>query len=126
MGEVLQHGWTRVRTPNGRYECQFQGRSPAVRNGDYKDANDYQFLVMDENGWLYKIPVRVAAEAEAAIETSAAPGGSISAAMLRIAEAQLRAGLARFQPRPNAPYAELDAHFSVDAARDRELAGAPG
>jgi hypothetical protein len=126
MSEVLQHGWTRVRTPNGRYEYQFQGRSPAVRNGQYEDANDYQFLVMDENGWLYKIPVRMAAEAEAAIETSAPPGGGVSAAVLRIAEAQLRAGLAKFQPRPNAPYTELDAHFAVDAARARELAGPPG
>ncbi len=125
MSEVLQHGWTRVHTPNGRYEYQFQGRTPAVRNGQYEDANDYQFLVMDENGWLYKIPVRMAAEAEAAIETSAAPGG-VRAAMLRIAEAQLRAGLAEFAPRPNAPYAELDAQFAVNAARARELAGLPG
>ncbi len=125
MGEALQSGWTRVRTPNGRYEYQFQGRSPAVRNGQYEDASDYQFLVMDENGWLYKIPVRMAADAEAAIETSAAPG-DVSPAVLRIAEAQLRAGLAEFAPRPNAPYAELDAHFAVDAARARELAGPPG
>ena len=122
MSEVFQHGWTRVRTPNGAYEYQFQGRSPAVRDGQSEDASDYQFLGMDENGWLYKIPVRMAAEAEAAIETSAAPGG-VSPAVLRIAEAQLRAGLAEFAPRPNAPYAELDAHFAVDAARARKLAG---
>jgi hypothetical protein len=108
-----QHGWTRLLARTGRYEYQFQGRMPAVRNAQYLDAADYQFLVMDAEGWLYRIPVRVAAEAETAT------GGAEAAT--RLAAAQLRAGLDLFTPRENAPYDELDRYFAVDAARAREL-----
>lgn len=119
MSEVVQMGWTRVLTRTGRYEYQFQGASPSVRNGAYLEAHDYQFLVMDEEGWLYKIPVRLADEALAQIEKSDTAGKSA----LRIAEAQLRAGLETFRPKRNAPYEELDATFAVNAERAKELAG---
>jgi hypothetical protein len=127
----MQTGWTRVTTRTGRYEYQFQGHMPAVRNGRYEDASDYQFLVMDEEGWLYRIPVRLAAAAEVELEQSgkanaAGPleqGTQLSGVTpLRIVEAQLRAGLEGYRPRQNAPYAELDGYFAVDAARARELA----
>ncbi|SRR5712692_8698365 len=124
MAEVTQTGWTRVLTRTGRYEYQFQGRVPAVRDARYEDARDYQFLVMDEEGWLYKIPVRVAAEAEAEMqkEEKTAPDQGTSSEVLRVAAAQLRAGLENYRPRQNAPYAELDTYFAVDRARARELA----
>lgn len=139
MSEMAQTGWTRIFTRTGRYEYQFQGRSPAVRNGRYEDAGDYQFLVMDEEGWLYKIPVRMAAAAEAELQsaqeakaiapptTPAGQGGSPASlpsrvpAVLRIAEGQLRAGLEAYRPRRNAPYEELDGYFAVDAERARQL-----
>jgi len=140
MSEVAQMGWTRIFTRTGRYEYQFQGRSPAVRNGRYEDAADYQFLVMDEEGWLYKIPVRMAAAVEAEIERAQA--ASVSAPLdapqaqggqpqsplpekstaLRIAEAQLRAGLEEYRPQQNVPYGDLDASFAVNVERARELA----
>jgi hypothetical protein len=110
MGEVKQAGWTRFRNAQGRYEYQFQGRVPAVRAGRYEDATDFQFLVMDEEGWLFKIPVRIAAQMDAQDR------------ILQAAEAQLRAGLEIYQPRANAPYAELDSHFAMDATRAREIA----
>lgn len=127
MGDVLQTGWTRVLTRTGRYEYQFQGRVPAVRNGRYEPAHDYQFLVMDEEGWLYKIPVRFAADAEAEAGKNApnrtAPGGQAALeGPLRIAAAQLRAGLENYRPQPNAPYGELDGYFAIDLERARELA----
>ena len=134
MSEVAQTGWTRVVTRTGRHEYQFQGRVPAVRNGQYLDASDYQFLVMDEDGWLYRIPVRLAAAAEAELQKSGnanAAGPSVQSgradvfAPVRIAEAQLRAGLENYRPKPNAPYAELAAYFAVDAARARELSAGP-
>jgi hypothetical protein len=114
MSETTQTGWTRLRTATGRYEYQFQGEMPAVRNGKYEDARDYQFLVLDEEGWLYKIPVRL--EAEAAVELGA------EATRLRVAEAQLRSGLETYRPHQDAPYPEMDAQFSLNAARARELA----
>lgn len=135
MTEASQPGWTRLLTRTGRYEYQFQGRVPAVRNGHYEEASDYQFLVMDEEGWLYKIPVRLAAAAEAELQknieaSKAAPPVAEKEASERkpaatpaeISAAQLRAGLDRFRPRQNAPYTELDSYFAVDAARARELA----
>jgi hypothetical protein len=112
-----QEGWTRIGSPTGRYEYQFQGRVPTVREARYLDAADYQFLVLDEGGWLYRIPVRVAADAEEELKK----GGD--AEVVRIAEAQLRAGLGEVRPRHNAPYPELDSHFAVDLKRARELAG---
>ncbi len=121
MNEVAQTGWTRMLTRTGRYEYQFQGRLPAVRQGRYEDASDYQFLLMDEGGWLYKISVRLAAAAEAGLPASS-PDNTPFAAAIQIAELQLRAGLENYRPRPNAPYAELDAHFAVDAARATQLA----
>ncbi len=120
MSEPAQPGWTRLTTRTGRYEYQFQGRVPAVRNGQYEDARDYQFLVMDEERWLYRIPVRLAAAAEAEL------GKGSEAASVRVAEAQLRAGLENYRPRQNAPYGELDGYFGVDAARARELAADSG
>lgn len=107
-------GWTRIATPTGRYEYQFQGRSPAVRKAEYLDAFDYLFLVMDVDGWLYRIPVRVAAEAEAEVNNA-------QREPQRLAEEQLCAGLREFTPRPNAPYDELDRHFAVDVARARDF-----
>ena len=109
-----QHGWTKLLTRTGRYEIQFQGRGPAVRGGMYEEAQDYTFLILDEEGWLYRVPVRVSAEAEAAIAT-------LSIEVLRVAEARLRAGLDAFRPRQGAPYEELDVHFAVDAVTAREL-----
>lgn len=119
MGAPPQSGWTRINTPAGRYEYQFQGKVPTVRNAKYEEAVDYQFLVMDVEGWLYRIPVRVAAEAEAALRESGQ--AEIATEVLRLAEAQLRAGLRQFTPRQNAPYDELDRFFAVDAARAKEL-----
>jgi hypothetical protein len=114
MTESPQPGWTRVRTATGRYEYQFQGEMPTVRGGQYEEARDYQFLVLDDEGWLYRIPVRLAAEA--AMQLAA------DAMRLRVAEAQLRAGLETYRPRQGAPYPELDAQFALDAGRARELA----
>lgn len=113
MTEVTQPGWTRLRTATGRYEYQFQGDIPAVRSGQYEEARDYQFLVLDEEGLLYKIPVRLADEA--ASELAAA------ALCLRVAEAQLRAGLETYRPRQGAPYPEMDAQFALNADRARKL-----
>ena len=113
MTETSQPGWTRLRTSTGRYEYQFQGEMPTVRRGQYEEARDYQFLVLDDEGWLYKIPVRL--ENKAALELAA------DATRLRVAEAQLRAGLETYRPHQGAPYPEMDAQFALDAARAREL-----
>jgi hypothetical protein len=135
MGDVAQPGWTRLVTRTGRYEYQFQGRVPAVRNAQYKDAKDYQFLVMDEEGWLYRIPVCLAASAEVELENSSqantpGPPAPRDRAQVftpaQIAEVQLRVGLESYRPRQNAPYAELDEYFAVDAARARELLSGAG
>jgi len=114
MAEVTQPGWTRLRTATGRYEYQFQGEMPTVRGGQYENARDYQFLVLDDEGVLYKIPVRLGTEI--AFELGA------DAVRLRVAEAQLRAGLETYRPRQGAPYPEMDAQFSLDSVRARELA----
>jgi len=114
MAEVPQPGWTRLRTATGRYEYQFQGEMPTVRGGQYEDARDYQFLVLDDEGLLYKIPVRLAAEIAAELGTAAV--------QLRVAEAQLISGLETYRPRQGAPYPEMDAKFSLSANRARELA----
>jgi hypothetical protein len=114
MIEVTQPGWTQLRTPAGRYEYQFQGEMPTVRGGQYEEARDYQFLVLDDEGWLYKIPVRLSAEA--AVELAD------EAIRLRVAEAQLCAGLETYRPHQGAPYPEMDAQFALNAARARELA----
>jgi hypothetical protein len=113
MTEVTQHGWTQLRAATGRYEYQFQGEMPTVRSGQYEEARDYQFLVLDDEGWLYKIPVRV--EFEAAEELAS------DTTRLRVAEAQLRAGLETYRPHQGAPYPEMDAQFALTAARAREL-----
>src|SRR6202790_4564353 len=115
MTELSQPGWTRLRTGTGRYEYQFQGEMPTVRGGQYEDARDYQFLVLDDEGWLHKIPVRLAAEAAAEL-------GEDATRRLRVAEAQLLAGLETYRPRQGAPYPEMDAQFSLSTARARELA----
>jgi hypothetical protein len=114
MSEATQYGWTRLRTATGRYEYQFQGEMPTVRAGQYEDARDYQFLVLDDEGWLYKIPVRL--ETEAAVELAA------DSVRLRVAEAQLRAVLETYRPHQGAPYTELDAQFGIDLPRARDLA----
>jgi len=114
MNESAQPGWTRLSTATGRYEYQFQGEMPTVRGGQYEEARDYQFLILDDEGWLYKIPVRFATEA--AIELAA------DAMRLRVAEAQLRAGLETYRPHRGAPYPEMDAQFALNTARARELA----
>jgi len=125
MSGVEQTGWTRVHTSTGRYEYQFQGHAPAVRNGRYVDGRDFQFLVMDEEGWLYKIPVRLAVAAEAEVRIILDKSTVVSeqdayVESLRIAALQLRAGLEHYRPRQNAPYAELDDYFAVDAGRARQ------
>ena len=56
MTEDAQPGWTRLLTATGRYDYQFQGEMPTVRGGQYEEARDYQFLVPDDEGWLYKLP----------------------------------------------------------------------
>jgi len=114
MGEVTQPGWTRLRTATGRYEYQFQGEMPTVRAGQYEDARDYQFLILDDEGWLYKIPVRLAAGIASELGTDTL--------RLRVAEAQLRSGLETYRPRQGAPYPEMDAQFALSADRARELA----
>jgi hypothetical protein len=115
MAEVAQPGWTRLLTATGRYEYQFQGEMPTVRGGQYEDARDYQFLVLDDEGLLYKIPVRLAADIASDL-------GMADATPVRIAEAQLRAGLETYRPRQGAPYPELDAQFALTAERARQLA----
>jgi hypothetical protein len=87
---------------------------PTVRSGQYENARDYQFLVLDDDGLLYKIPVRLAAEIASELGTDAV--------RLRVAEFQLMAGLETYCPRQGAPYPELDAQFSLTADRARELA----
>lgn len=114
MAENSQPGWTRLRTGTGRYEYQFQGEMPSVRAGKYEDARDYQFLVLDDDGWLHKIPVRLDSYAAAQL-----PAGS---SRIRVAEAQLRAGLETYRPHQGATYPELDAQFALDSARASELA----
>lgn len=114
MAEIPQPGWTRLRTATGKYEYQFQGEMPTVRGGQYEKARDYQFLILDDEGWLYKIPVRLADDA--ASELAAA------AICLRVAEAQLRAGLETYRPHQGAPYPEIDAQFALNAERARQLA----
>jgi hypothetical protein len=114
MAEVTQPGWTRLRTATGRYEYQFQGEMPTVRGGQYENARDFQFLVLDDEGLLYKIPVRLAAEIASEL--------GAEAVQLRVAEAQLRAGLETYRPRQGAPYPEMDKQFSLSAGRARELA----
>jgi hypothetical protein len=114
MNEVTQPGWTRLRTATGRYEYQFQGEMPTVRGGQYEEARDYQFLVLDDEGWLYKIPVRLASEAAVELDGNAT--------LLRVVEAQLRAGLETYRPHQGAPYPEMDAQFALNPARVRELA----
>lgn len=111
---MTQPGWTRLRTATGRYEYQFQGVMPTVRGGLYEEARDYQFLVLDEEGLLYKIPVRLAAEIASEL--------GADTLRLRVVEAQLRAGLEAYRPRQGAPYPELDAKFSLSVDRARELA----
>jgi hypothetical protein len=111
MAEVKQPGWTRLRTATGRYEYQFQGEMPTVRGGQYENARDYQFLVLDDEGLLYKFPVRLAAEIAAELGTDAV--------RLRVAEAQVRAGLEIYRPRQGASYPEMDAQFSLRVDRAR-------
>jgi hypothetical protein len=114
MAEITQPGWTRLRTATGRYEYQFQGEMPTVRGGQYENARDYQFLVLDDEGLLYKIPVRLSAEIASEL--------GADDVRLRVADAQLRSGLENYRPRQGAPYPELDAQFSLSLERARELA----
>jgi hypothetical protein len=95
-----------------------------VRAGRYEDATDFQFLLMDETGWLYRIPVKISAEALTELVRAQAGAEEARAKELdpaRIAETQLCAGLEHFRPRENAPYEELDGVFAISAARAREL-----
>ena len=114
MAEVGQPGWTCLRTATGRYEYQFQGEMPTVRGGQYENARDFQFLVLDDEGVLHKIPVR--------LNTDIASELGDGALRQRVAEAQLRAGLETYRPRRSAPYLELDAQFSLSLDRARALA----
>lgn len=114
MEETTQPGWTRLRTATGRYEYQFQGEMPTVRGGQYEDARDYQFLVLNDEGLLYKIPVRLPA--------AIASDLGAEQTRVRVAEAQLRAGLETYRPRQGASYPEMDAHFALSADRALDLA----
>jgi hypothetical protein len=114
-------GWTRVATPHGRYEYQFQGRTPTVRGGRYEESTDYQFLLLDADRWLFRIPIRIAADAESVLRKSTGTEVGEFDEVIRIAAAQLCAGLQKFQPRPNAPFEELDAVFALDLARALDL-----
>jgi hypothetical protein len=114
MDGIEQPGWTRLRTATGRYEYQFQGEMPTVRGGKYEQAIDYQFLVLNDEGWLYKIPVRLPAEVVSEL--------TAASLRFRVAEAQLRAGLETYRPHQAAPYPEMDAQFAISADRARELA----
>jgi hypothetical protein len=113
--------WIRLATPHGRYEYQFQGRTPTVRGGRYEDSTDYQFLLLDTDGWLFRIPIRVAADAEAALRKSPGTESGEFSEVIRVAAGQLRAGLQKFQPRPNVPFEELDMVFALDLRRTCEL-----
>src|SRR5260221_11586390 len=107
MTQAAQPGWTRLHTATGRYEYQFQGEMPTVRGGQYKEARDYQFPVLDDEGWLYKIPVRL--ESEAAVELPA------DATRLRAPQAQLQPRLEIKQRHQRPPYPETDAQSAINA-----------
>ena len=109
MGEATQPGWTRLLTPQGRFEYQFQGKMPTVRRGKFENATDFRFLALEEEGILYKLPVKLPAQASAALQQESA--------QLLIAETQLRAKLQHYHPRQGAPYEEFDANFALDFAR---------
>jgi hypothetical protein len=70
--------------------------------------------VLDEEGWLFKIPVRLTDEAASQL--------AAAALRLRVAEVQLRAVLEMYRPRQGAPYPEMDAQLGLNADRARELA----
>jgi hypothetical protein len=114
--------WKRVVARTGRFDYQFQGAGPAVRNGRYEEARDFQFLVLDAENRLYRIPVFVPAEVAQQVtlraEGEAAPEGAIR----ELAEAALCAGLDNFRPRENTPYAELDHYFALTLERAAALA----
>jgi hypothetical protein len=113
--------WVRVNTPAGRYEYQFHGHAPAVRGGKYLEARDYLFLVMDEERWLYRIPVQVTDEVAGALT---AAGVACDADVLAgVAEKRLCEGLQSYQPKAKAAYEELDRVFSVDGETAVRLAG---
>ena len=117
--------WKRVAARTGRFDYQFQGAGPAVRNGQYQDARDFQFLVLDAEGLLYRIPVFVPFE----VERQAAAGGAVAPpeeAIRCLAEAALRAGLDNFRPRENTPFAELDRYFALTLERAAELTKTKG
>ena len=113
MPEVTQPGWTRLRTATGRYEYQFQGEMPTVRAGKYEEARDYQFLVLDDEGWLHKIPVRLEAEAAVVLADDDL--------RLHVVERHFRTALETYRPHQGATYPEMDGHFALNAARAREL-----
>src|SRR3984893_6535223 len=113
MTEATQPGWTQLRTTTGRYEYQFQGEMPTVRGGQYEEARDYQFLVLDDEGWLYKIPVR--------LESEAAEKWAGASPRQRFSEAHRGAGRETYRPHQGAPDPGMDAQFALNAARAREL-----
>jgi len=113
--------WKRVVARTGRYECQFQGAGPAVRNGQYQDARDFQFLVLDAEGLLYRIPVFVPAEVAQQVTARAESEDEPDDAVRELAEAALCAGLDEFRPREHTPYAELDRYFALTLERAAEL-----
>lgn len=97
-----------------------------MRAGRYEDATDFQFLLMDETGWLYRIPVRISVEALTELVRAQAGADEARAEALdpaRMAERQLCAGLENFRPRENAAYEELDGVFAVNRERAREMGG---
>ena len=87
---------------------------PTVRRGKFENATDFRFLVLEEEGILYKLPVKLPAQASAALQQESA--------QLRTIRAQLRAKLQHYHPHQGAPYEEFDANFALDAARGATLA----
>ena len=110
-------GWTRVVTPHGRFEYQFQRRSPTVRSGQYEDAADYQFLLLDAGGWLIRIPVCISSGVESSLRQQVVSQDEALYELIRVAAAQLCAGLQKFPPRRNAPFEELDQVFSLNLGK---------
>jgi len=118
--------WKRVAARTGRFEYQFQGAGPAVRNGQYQDARDFLFLVLDAENRLYRIPVFVPAEVAQQVTARAESEAAPDEAVRELAKAALCAGLDDFRPRENAPYAELDRYFALTLERAAELTKTKG
>ena len=117
----MRTAWRSVRARDGRrFEYQFDGTCPTVRAARYEPATDFMFLLMDSERRLYRIPVRVSAEALALARTrSATDEGILRAIEIRFGRV-LEEG---FEPRNNFPYEELDHYFAIDVELMTRLFG---